>query len=69
MLIAIAIDPQHQFWSKSRSENHEWFGYYWVTSSRVYCGMNYIGSSCEDIHNNHPETGDKSGHYRVNDNQ
>jgi len=29
--------------------------------------MTYTGSSCEDIYNN-PETGDKSGYYRINDN-
>ena len=31
--------------------------------------MNYTGSSCEDIYNNNPEIGDKSGYYRINDNQ
>ena len=40
-------------------------GYYWILS-REYCGMTYTGSSCEDIYNN-PETGDKSGYYRIND--
>ena len=50
-------------------ESHEWSGYYWITSSRVYCEMNYTGSSCEDIYNNNPETGDKSGYYRIYDNQ
>ena len=50
-------------------ESHEWSGYYWITSSRVYCGMNYTGSSCEDIYNNNSETGDKSGYYRINRNQ
>ena len=45
-------------------------GYYWILDgpTKVYCGMNYTGSSCEDIYNN-PETGDKSGYYRINDNQ
>ena len=51
------------------AESHEWSGYYWITSSRVYCGMNYTGSSCEDIYNNNPETGGKSGYYRTNYNQ
>ena len=51
------------------AESHKWSGYYWITSSRVYCGMNYTGSSCEDIYNNNPETGDKSGYYRTNYNQ
>ena len=41
-------------------------GYYWILS-REYCGMTYIGSSCEDIYNNYPETGDKSGYYHIND--
>ena len=31
--------------------------------------MAYIGSSCDDIYNNNPETGDKSGYYRINDTQ
>ena len=37
--------------------------------SRVYCGMSYTGSSCEDIYINNPETHDKSGYYRINDSQ
>ena len=36
---------------------------------RVHCGMNYTGSSCEEIYSNNPETGDKSGYYHINDNQ
>ena len=31
--------------------------------------MTYTGSSCEDIYNNNPETGDKSGYYCINNNQ
>ena len=31
--------------------------------------MNYTGLSCEDIYNNYPETGDKSGYYRINESQ
>ena len=52
-------------------ESHKWSGYYWsrITSSRVYCGMNYTGSSCKDIYNNNPKTGDKSGYYRINEKQ
>ena len=53
----------------NNAESHEWSGYYWITSSRVYCGMNYTGSSCEDIYINNPETGDKSGYYHINDSQ
>ena len=53
----------------NNAESREWSGYYWITSSRVYCGMNYTGPSCEDIYNNNPETGDKSGYYCTNDNQ
>ena len=52
----------------NNAESHEWSGYYWITS-RVYCGMNYTGSSCEDIYNNNPETDDKSGYYRINESQ
>ena len=50
-------------------ESHEWSGYYWITSSRVYCGMNYTGSSCEDIKDSNPEIGNKSGYYRTSGNQ
>jgi len=32
-----------------------------------YNGMNYNGTSCEDIFSNFPETADKSGSYRIND--
>ena len=53
----------------NNAESREWSGYYWITSSRVYCGMNYTGSSCEDIYINNPETGDKLGYYRINGNQ
>ena len=31
--------------------------------------MNYTGSSCLNIYNKHPETGDKPGYYRMNNNQ
>ena len=48
-------------------ESHEWSGYYWITSSREYCGMTYNGSSCEDIYYNNPETNDKSGYYHISD--
>ena len=53
------------------SECHDKSGYYWILDGprKVYCGMNYTGSSCEDIYNNNPETGDKSGYYRINDTQ
>ena len=46
-------------------------GYYWILDGprRVYYGMNYTGSSCEDIYNNNPETGDKSGYYLINESQ
>ena len=37
-----------------------------IGPSDVYCGMNYTGSSCEDIYNKNPDTGDKSGYYRIN---
>ena len=51
----------------NNAESHEWSGYYWITSDRVYCGMNYTGSSCEHIYNNNPETRDKSGYYPINE--
>ena len=46
-------------------------GYYFITEgpTRVYCGMSYTESSCLNIYNNNPETGDKSGYYRINNNQ
>jgi len=44
-------------------------GYYVHGPNKVYCGMNYTGSSCWNIYNNNPETDDKSGYYRINDNQ
>ena len=50
-------------------ESHEWSGYYWITSSRVYCGMNYTGSSCEYIYYHNPEIRDKSGYYRIGSNK
>ena len=55
---------------KNNEESHEWSGYYWITS-RVYCGMNYTGSSCEEIFDNNVNlrNKDKSGYYRINNNQ
>ena len=53
----------------NNAESHEWSGYYWITSDRVYCGMNYTESSCEHIYNNNPGTGDKSGYYHINESQ
>ena len=53
----------------NNAESREWSGYYWITSDRVYCGMNYTETSCEHIYNNNPGTGDKSGYYRINESQ
>ena len=53
----------------NNAESREWSGYYWITSDRVYCGMNYTGSSCEDIYNNKILTRDKSGYYLINESQ
>ena len=53
----------------NNAESREWSGYYWITSDRVYCGMNYTGLSCEHIYNNNPETDDKSEYYRINESQ
>ena len=50
------------------NKNHKESGYYWILSNR-YCGMNYNGTSCENIFNNFPETADKPGYYRINDSQ
>ena len=41
--------------------SHNSPGYYWITS-RVYCGMNYTGSSCEKIYGNFPEAQNRSGY-------
>ena len=52
----------------NNAESHEWSGHYWITSHRVYCGMNYTGSSCEDILSYKLETnGQPAGYYRIND--
>ena len=53
----------------NNAESREWSGYYWITSDRVYCGMNYTGSSCEHIYSDNPETGEKSGYYRISESQ
>ena len=53
----------------NNAESHEWSEFYWITSDRVYCGMNYTGSSCEHIYNNNLETANKSGYYRINESQ
>ena len=51
----------------------KWPGYYTIVY-KVYCGMTYTGSSCEnifkkypEIHRNNPK--EKSGYYRLNNNQ
>ena len=44
--------------------SHKSSGYYWTTS-RVYCGMKYTGSSCMNIYNSFPDTQNKSGYYRM----
>ena len=48
----------------SNKDSHNSPGYYWITS-RMYFGMNYIGSLFEDIYNNFPESQYKSGYYRM----
>jgi len=44
-------------------------GYYWITNgpTKVYCGMNFTGSTCENMYNSNPGTGNKSGYYRISD--
>ena len=51
--------------------SHYRLRYHWITDgpSRVYCGMNYVGSSYVDIYTNNPETVDKSGYYHINESQ
>ena len=41
-------------------------GYYWIldSPSKVYCGMNYTGPTCEDIYLNNEATCDKPGYCR-----
>ena len=43
-------------------------GYYWILDgpARIYCGMSYSGSSCEDIYVNNEEIRENSGYYRIN---
>ena len=53
--------------SNKGSHNSPGPGYYWITS-RVYCGMNYTGSSCEEINKYNPETQNTPGYYRMKDN-
>ena len=45
-------------------------GYYWILDgpSRVYCGMSYTGSSCEDTYLKNEVTRDKSGYYCITSN-
>ena len=48
-------------------------GYYTIVQ-KVYCGMSYSGSSCENIFRKYPEIHrtnpkEKSGYYRLNNNQ
>ena len=51
----------------NNAESHEWSGYYWITSHKVYCGMNYTGSSCEDILDNLGTSDKPTGYFRIND--
>ena len=45
-------------------------GYYNITEgpTKVCCGMFYTRTSCLDIYNNNPETGE-IGYYRINNNR
>ena len=51
----------------SNKDSHISPGYYWTTS-RMYCGMNYTGSSCENICSNFLQIQNKSGYYHVKEN-
>ena len=52
--------------------SHQCSGYYWIVQ-RVFCGMTYIGWSCEFIYKKYPKIKnnpeEKSGYYRLNNNQ
>ena len=55
------------------AKSHKWPGYYTIVY-KVYCGMTYTGSSCENIFKRYPEIhrsnpSKKSGYYRLNNNQ
>ena len=45
-------------------------GYYWILDgpSKVYCGLNYTGPTCEDIYLNNEATHDKPGYYHNSSN-
>ena len=44
----------------NNSESHTWSGYQWITDEpkKVFYGMTYTSSSCEDIYTNHAEVRD-----------
>ena len=47
-------------------------GYYWITDgpSRVYCDMSYTGLACEEIlYVNYHAVCDRSGYYRITNNE
>jgi len=50
-------------------ESRDISGYYWITDGpcRVYCGMDYTGSSCEEIYHlvYYLEVWDKPGYYQI----
>ena len=61
---SLAFDPGSQLSCKDIHEKYpDTSGYYRVTN---YCGMNYTGSSCEDIYNKNPETRIQPGFYLIN---
>ena len=54
----------------ANEQTHDKPGYYWILDgpALVYCGMNYTGSSCEEIYvNSISVTRQKSGYYRIDD--
>ena len=53
--------------NKNDVKSHNSPGHYSITGS-VYCGMNYTGSSCEDIHITFTETRNKSRYYHIKSN-
>jgi len=42
-------------------------GFFWIHNQfeRVYCGMNYSGSSCKELYHRYPEVRNHPGYYRV----
>ena len=57
-------------YNTKNSQSRDKSGYYWISDgpARVYCGMSYTGSSCDDIYENNLAVRNKSGYYRISNN-